>query len=190
VTQRLRLPAGQRPGGISVPGLTSTLLVGVNEALFLSFRKYISRPVPRRRRHFTSDNSYSRKKFRLQRPGVVERNSRSGLALRRLEAGLTQTMLADALGISFQQSQFSFTTPWQPAPCLSTLRCPGLRNSPFTYPAPLLNRVSIIRRAKSVRPRMASGLLVCTSIGCPKSEVSKQSEPKVRSYHDVLRRRS
>ena len=44
--------------------------------------------------------------------------------------------------------------------------------------------------AKSVQPRLASGLLVRISIGCPKSEVGKESDPKVRSYHNVHRGRS
>ena len=38
-------------------------------------------------------------------PNAIDRRVASRLRLRRLEAGLTQTMLADALGISFQQLQ-------------------------------------------------------------------------------------
>ena len=38
-------------------------------------------------------------------PNAVDRHVASRLRLRRLEAGLTQTMLADKLGISFQQLQ-------------------------------------------------------------------------------------
>jgi len=38
-------------------------------------------------------------------PHAIDRHVASRLRLRRLEAGLTQTMLADALGISFQQFQ-------------------------------------------------------------------------------------
>ena len=38
-------------------------------------------------------------------PNAIDRHVASRLRLRRLEAGLTQTMLADALGISFQQLQ-------------------------------------------------------------------------------------
>jgi transcriptional regulator with XRE-family HTH domain len=38
-------------------------------------------------------------------PNAIDRHVASRLRLRRLEAGLTQTLLADALGISFQQFQ-------------------------------------------------------------------------------------
>jgi Helix-turn-helix domain len=38
-------------------------------------------------------------------PNAIDRHVASRLRLRRLEAGLTQTMLADELGISFQQLQ-------------------------------------------------------------------------------------
>jgi transcriptional regulator with XRE-family HTH domain len=36
-------------------------------------------------------------------PNAIDRHVASRLRMRRLEAGLSQTMLADALGISFQQ---------------------------------------------------------------------------------------
>jgi hypothetical protein len=38
-------------------------------------------------------------------PNAIDHHVASRLRLRRLEAGLTQTMLADELGISFQQLQ-------------------------------------------------------------------------------------
>jgi transcriptional regulator with XRE-family HTH domain len=38
-------------------------------------------------------------------PNTIDRHVASRLRLRRLEAGLTQNMVADALGISFQQFQ-------------------------------------------------------------------------------------
>ena len=38
-------------------------------------------------------------------PNAIDRHVASRLRLRRLEAGLSQTTLADALGISFQQLQ-------------------------------------------------------------------------------------
>ena len=38
-------------------------------------------------------------------PNAIDRHVASRLRLRRLEAGLTQTMLADTLGISVQQFQ-------------------------------------------------------------------------------------